>query len=246
MHTLILIAMLREARGVIDRLGLEADPGGDGLDLPSFTAGDISLRLIGIGASAEAVDQALRLELPADRAMRVLLVGFAGAMAPSLRAGQIVMADRVIDDHGQAVAFDPWPDIERLVEADQRGVLLSRSQPLLHRSEKVDAQRRFGAVAVDMESAAVARACKQRRLPLCVVRTISDTADQSLPPGVMDLADRLGRARPGAVLGYLLTRPWMALTLARLAGQQRRAAAALAEAVVKLLAATDSRAATSR
>lgn len=235
MHTMILMPMLREARGLIGRLGLEADGSRTGTGLPSFAGDDIRLRLIGIGASPEDVDRALTVDLPAGRSMRVLLGGFAGALEPSLVVGQVIIADRVIDAGGQAVTLQAWPTDGQPTDSLGRGMLLSGPQPLSDASAKRQACRQFGAQAVDMESAVVARVCAERGLRLCIVRAISDSADQSLPPGLMDLADRWGRARPGAVARYLLTGPHRLPMLARLAGQQQRAADALTEAVVKLL-----------
>ena len=91
-----------------------------------------------------------------------------------------------------------------------------------------------GALAVDMESAAIAEVCQAARVPCAAVRAISDAADTALSPQLVALLAG-GRVSPRRVLMALLRRPALAGELWRLARDTRRAARRLADALGRLL-----------
>jgi hypothetical protein len=63
-------------------------------------------------------------------------------------------------------------------------------------------------IALDMETAAIARACEDRGVPWAVVRAISDRAtDGSVDDEVFHLARQDGRPDPAAVARYLVRHP---------------------------------------
>ncbi len=66
---------------------------------------------------------------------------------------------------------------------------------------------RTGAIAVDMESAIILAVARERGLAAIVVRGVSDTADQSLPPGLARLVDAGGQTRPARAAALVLRRP---------------------------------------
>ena len=96
---------------------------------------------------------------------------------------------------------------------------------------------RFGAAAVDMESAALARLCHQRGVPFGCLRTISDDLDTPLSPHLGRLLRR-GRVSPWRLALALARHPLMAGELWRLAGATRHAARQLSTALGALLTLT--------
>jgi hypothetical protein len=93
----------------------------------------------------------------------------------------------------------------------------------------------FGAVAVDMETAHVARLCREDGVPFVSLRAVSDEMDTPLSA---DLASALTGERvslPRLALA-VVRRPALVGELRRLARQTRVAADALAQRVMSLMA----------
>ncbi len=162
--------------------------------------------------------------------------GIAGGLDPALAAGTVVLADGVL-----VPGDELFP-----AEADWRREL----QDLLHEHvptaaglmigsdivvEGIAGKRRLhedtGAVAVDMESHAVARVAMEEGLPFLVLRAISDPADGTIPPAAMAGIDAKGRSRPWVVLAQLLGRPHDLAALLRLKRDSAAAKAALRRVV---------------
>jgi len=60
----------------------------------------------------------------------------------------------------------------------KRGVVVTGDTFIMSPQKRIDLQKRLGADAVEMEGAAIAQVCYQRRIPHLVIRGISDTADE--------------------------------------------------------------------
>ncbi len=85
---------------------------------------------------------------------------------------------------------------------------------------------RTGAVAIDLESAAVARTAARHGLPFAVLRAICDPAGRTLPRAALLALDSQGRIGPLRVAAAVLSRPWEIATLIALgvdAAHARRA-----------------------
>jgi adenosylhomocysteine nucleosidase len=136
----------------------------------------------------------------------ILSSGFAGALVPSVKIGDIVVANSIVDTHGQSlmidVAFPPDPErglhIGRILTSDAIVRLVSEKQQLA---------AQLGAIAVDMESLAVAQVCRERGIRCLSVRSISDDVSNDLPPEVLTLMGPTGTTRFGAALGAIFRRP---------------------------------------
>jgi len=60
----------------------------------------------------------------------------------------------------------------------KRGVIVTGDTFIMSPQKRIDLQKRLGADAVEMEGAAIAQICYQRKIPHLVIRAISDTADE--------------------------------------------------------------------
>jgi len=172
-----------------------------------------------------------RAELAARRlvergATALVSWGVAGGLDPDLSPGTVILPDTVIGAEGQSWGVDlEWRD-RLLVRV--RGRVVTSTSMLYHATsvittadEKRAIHERFGAGAVDMESAAVARVAVANNKPWVAVRVVIDAADQGLPAEILAVAGNDGRLRVGAVLGHMLRprlwRPLIALARARAA-----------------------------
>ena len=136
--------------------------------------------------------------------------GFAGALRRG-EPGEIVLADRVLDDSLRETATDTSLT-EVLARAFQpiatihRGTVASVSEPVTSVADKVALADASGAIAVDMESAAIAEGAFRSGVPLVVVRVIVDRADRAVPAAAIAGMDGK-RTRPGRVLAALIKSP---------------------------------------
>jgi adenosylhomocysteine nucleosidase len=133
--------------------------------------------------------------------------GIAGALSPDLRSGDIVISAEVVSDHGHWRADDLF----------QNRV-----------ADKSRAWKETGALAVDLESAVVARIASEAGIPFLVARTIADTAFRELPPAALIPLSEAGTPNLARVLGSVLRRPRQIGTLIGLALETRMALLALA------------------
>jgi 4-hydroxy-3-methylbut-2-enyl diphosphate reductase len=134
----------------------------------------------------------------------VLVAGFCGALDERLAPGDVILASELIDAAGRVACPDPTV----LAGALRRGGLRVHVGALVTDARIVagDARERLratGALAVDMESAAVARALDGR--PVFVLRVVLDTARHELyrPLRLLRALRVAGRslARAGALMG---------------------------------------------
>jgi len=190
-----------------------------------------ALYLSGMGpAAARRAAQQL-----ADAGVSALSVfGVAGALGEPLRNGALFCPERVLDEEGHAYPTDAeWQT--RLQQQLSRtafpvrmnGTLLTTSAPLLTAAAKLVAHQRHGALAVDMESAAVAAVARERGLPFMALRAIVDEAQDTIPPALNGSVDAWGRARPLRLMAALCAHPLMLGDLPRLYSRMQRATQAL-------------------
>jgi adenosylhomocysteine nucleosidase len=166
----------------------------------------------GIGAETarRATEAVIALYAPGI----VYSVGFAGALQPTLKAGDIVIPRRIIDAR----------DNSSVDTGEGEGVLVtipSTAGP----KQKAQLAVSYGALAADMEAAAVARGAQARGLRFAAVKAISDEVDFALP--AMERFIRNGEFDTSGFVLFALLRPWLWPRLARLSSNSRRAAHAL-------------------
>jgi adenosylhomocysteine nucleosidase len=160
--------------------------------------------------------------------------GVAGALAADLRNGSLFCPERVLDEQGRDYAVHAaWRTrLQQQLIATPRplythGALLSVREPLLTTAAKTAARQRCQALAVDMESAAVAAVAHQRGLPFLVVRAIIDEVGDSIPAALNDSVDAWGRPRAWGLIAALCRHPAVLAELPRLYSRMQRATLAL-------------------
>jgi adenosylhomocysteine nucleosidase len=188
-------------------------------------------------ANARKGARALLERFPVER---VMVVGVAGALSPSLEPGRVLAAREVLEEGIPA----PPPDPVWLRRALRRtgaapASLLCTPDLLCTAQAKADllASLPAGAVAaVDLETAAFARAAAERGLPYLALRAVSDAAEESLPLDFNALRDATGAVDSFRVALAALRRPSLAVPLWRLRGRVEWCAENLARASGAVLA----------
>ncbi len=184
---------------------------------------------VGGGSSAGAMREAERLIR--GGAGSLVSVGLAGGLDPALRPGAILVP-RAVSVGGQVLDTDPAV-AARLGGMDRHLVLASDSV-VATAAAKRHLLETTGAVAVDMESGAVALAAGSHGLPFAVLRVICDPAETDLPPAALIALGQGGAIGLGRVIASILGRPGQLPSLMRLAADAAAARRALAERVARL------------
>lgn len=153
--------------------------------------------------------------------------GLAGGLDPNLRCGDLVLPDRVISGSSVWAADEEWRQ-RLLQDLDIVGGAIAGSSTLVATPQmKADLRRETGAVAVDMESHAVAVAAHEAGLPFVVIRVIADTYEVAVPAWVANIIGRNGKVRLIAAMAALAANPLDIPGVFGLAGQNGRAMAVL-------------------
>ena len=191
--------------------------------LSSFGDGGL-LAVGGMGCARAAI--AARKLVDAG-ASRLVSFGLAGGLDPALNAGTVVLPSAILSRAGAEFITSPdWLAQLSIAVAAQRcvaaGKLLTSSATIDAIADKAAAFRETGAVAVDMESLAIAEVAAAHRLPFVAVRVIVDTAADALPRAVA-AASRAGQLSIGRFIGGLALAPGELFAVIRLARRYRTA-----------------------
>ena len=199
--------------------GGKGSPRGEGSGVAMLSDGTL-LAVSGIGgaAAARAAER-----LIAAGASALVSWGVAGALDPQLAVGTVCLPSEVIAADGARYCTAPhWRGwLAELVAARRpvaRGRLLTRSQAIDTAAAKALAHGTTGAVAVDMESGAIAQVAAAHGLPFLAVRVIVDAAADRVP-GAVAAASRAGEVRIARLLWSLMLSP---ADIAPLVGLARR------------------------
>ena len=154
--------------------------------------GKIQVLLTGISGSKASA--AVRRRLKETPFRLVISAGFAGATQPGFRLGDLILASEVLDVRLNRIWIPPVQ-----LKSDGRfsgGRLATVERPLAAPEEKQRFGALHGAVAVDMETAAVAAAASEAGVPWMALRAVLD-------PVEIPLAIRSWQGGVGEIL-----RPW--------------------------------------
>ncbi len=186
----------------------------------SANATGVSVWVTGIGpdAARQGAERVL-----ADRPRLVVMAGFCGALRDGLAVGDVLVLTDVVDAGGGRWACE-GRGTGRLLTAGLIGdPVEKRRLGTLHAAD-----------VVDMESAAVARACAERGVPFAAVRAVSDAVDTALPPALVSLLAG-GSVSPWRAAVAIVKKPSLLGEFLRLARDTKLAAANLADAMIQFV-----------
>jgi len=156
--------------------------------------------------------------------------GIAGGLAPELEAGTVVVSGEVVFDRCRCMVEPPYrrqlTEFARSIGAVE-GPVLGAGSVLATQIEKQQAWGATGALAVDLESAIVARTAMALGIPFIVLRTIADTARRDLPPVALIPLRRDGKPDISRILAAAVRGPSQLPGMIGLAWETHKALSAL-------------------
>lgn len=165
----------------------------------------VALVLTGMGRAR--AQRGAEVLLAGHRPRWIISAGFGGALDPSLKRNDVVLAREVVNLEGRTFAIDlaipPGAEGQGL----KTGRLVTVNEIVRKASDKAELRAKTGADVVDMETSSVAALCEERGVKFLSVRAISDEAGVDLPPEILAIVGPTGGVRIGATIGALWKRP---------------------------------------
>lgn len=248
----ILVAVKQELNPILRRANAPHVIRQDHLDFYEGTLADQPVALLALGVGKECARIAAEVTIKCYRPDLIISAGFGGGLSDSLADGDIVIGTDVLDlyaDDGKDVR---WRSAQQLTQhAELAGIeskfkihsgkILTGDEMVLKSSTKERIGKATGALAVDMETSAVAAVAAVHDTEFLGVRCISDTMRESLPEEFNDFFV-VGQLQPSRIIAACARRPRLVMDLARLGYRANQAGDSLArfltEAVTRLGAAS--------
>lgn len=203
-----------------------------GLRAEAVIARKAGFSVLCAGGNPAYTEAMLAQAVGSGKASGLLSFGIAGGLAPGLVPGSLVAASAVIASDGARHPVDAiWhARLRNHLGEVAEGAVFGADAIVTTAIEKAAIHARAGALAVDLESAVVARAAARAGLPFMVIRAVADPAERGLPAaaGIALTAD--GRPDLRAIFHSVLMEPGQIGALIRLARDTRRALGALTRA----------------
>jgi adenosylhomocysteine nucleosidase len=176
---------------------------------------------IGSAAARRATEAVIRLYGP----KQVVSAGFAGALDPKRKVGDVLLP---------AVVIDAGSGSRSTVSSGTAGVALVTYGAMADREQKARLATAYGAQAVDMEAAAVAQGAEGHGVDFAACKAISDEADFSLP-ATDSFVGPEGKFQTGRFVFYIVLRPWLWSATVQLARNSGKASRTLCMALTGFL-----------
>ncbi len=174
-----------------------------------FIADEIVLAYSGAGANNARNASEL---LIAQGATRLISWGCAAALSETLKPGDMVLADSLLDAEGAQIGIDPdWHDYSKnLLSASLQihtGSLVESIRIVATSQDKKHLHAQTAAVALDMETIAIAKAALQHKLPFLAIRAIADPVEMDLPKAINHSLNSEGDIMLGKLLLFIALHP---------------------------------------
>ena len=191
---LIAAALTEELEIVLNLCSRKRKIRGLGISVWEGVRGQKSLHVLKLGAGPARAAAALERALAAVQATHILNIGYAGALDPDLKQGELVAVDQAIllsertwgGPLDELELGESWPlasSSELCSVAQTAGLPIRRGNALTSfciigaPPHKQLLFQKFRAAIVDMETAALARVAHSAAVPMSCVRAITDEAD---------------------------------------------------------------------
>jgi hopanoid-associated phosphorylase len=184
--------------------------------------------LMPVIGSGDAALLVARLQEVGEGIKAVVSFGIAGALAPLLKTGELVVAESVVTENERFACDEAWSAVLRAKLPRARRASIAGSDfiaPHLHAKKALFAAT--GGHAVDMESHIAARFAKARGLPFVALRAIADGPERALPPAALEPLKPNGKPRLVAIIKSLANDPLQLGELIQAGGEAESAFRAL-------------------
>jgi len=188
---LLVAAEAREFRGILKRFGPAAKLNREGAKFSREVMRDGDRWwLLANGPGPRCVEEVLRQKMDVSG---IVNTGFCGALDPSLNIGDVVV-------WGGAPAVSRLPFVKGEISSADRVVVTAEEKRLL--------REKTGAIAAEMEAAAVKKTADRWGVPFYCVRAVSDTANEDMPLDFNLYRDRAGRFSLPRIALAAMSRPF--------------------------------------
>jgi 5'-methylthioadenosine/S-adenosylhomocysteine nucleosidase len=149
----------------------------------------VPITLVQSGIGMKKAARAVEYLLKKFKIKAVVSFGFAGAIAPEIRVGDIAIAQKIIqiEEANELYSGDVNERLREIIDvactqANLRvvcGNIATVSMAITQKELKDKIHAVSNAIAVEMEGAGILRVCQKANIPFCSLRVISDMADES-------------------------------------------------------------------
>jgi adenosylhomocysteine nucleosidase len=228
----VLAPMVSEFKPVVHAFGLTPSPSGTDTKRHRGRVGSVEVVATTTGIGMAPAEQTTERVLADEKVDLVLVVGIAGGVGSAVDVGHVFVPGVVV--HGVTGAeYRP----RELPGVDTRGRLVSSDAFHVEADELTELEA-SGVIALDMETAAIAKVCDARGCEWSVVRSISDMAnDHPLGAAALAMARPDGSPNLGAVLRYVSTHPAKLPVMMKLGRDSQLAAKTAARTAARACAA---------
>jgi adenosylhomocysteine nucleosidase len=210
----IVAALEREVRPLV-RGWRAVQEARNGRAFKFFENSDVAVVCGGIGV--EAARRAAEAVIARYAPERIYSAGFAGALTPELKLGDVLRPARVVNaGDGTSVALEGG-----------EGVLVTFGA-VAGPEQKKNLREAYSAQAVDMEAAAVAQAAEARGVRFAAIKVISDEIDFAFP-SMERFVNATGEFSERKFAWFAALRPWLWPRVAKLQQNSAQASRVLCE-----------------
>lgn len=161
------------------------------------------------GVGQESARRATEALIAGHNPRWIISAGFAGGLVAGVTRHDLVLANEIADLNGGKLAIDvhgspATPSGSKI----HIGKLLTVESIIKSPAEKLRLGQETAALAVDMESFAVASICQAQQQKFLSVRVISDPVDEELPADIASMIElKSTGSKVGRALGNIFRRP---------------------------------------
>ena len=178
----------------------------------AFVTNNIAVAYSGAGPKNAQLAAEL---LVANGATQLISWGCAAALSTTLKPGDLILADKLIDAEcsgdAQFCVSTSWHKYTKHILSPSVTVhsgCLAESEKIVSSCEdKKQLRLKTDAIALDMESIAIAKVAGQNNLPFLSIRAIADPVDMDLPKSVNYAINNQGDIVISKLLFYLACHP---------------------------------------
>ena len=196
------------------------------LNEPVSLTDNIYIIISGIGAerAKSAAERLLKINVTA-----LISWGTATGLVNELRSGDLVLPEIIISSVEQSYLTDAqWN--KNIYECLSNTSIVVHKKPLSSANKllnsfqkKIECHRETGAIAADMESAAIAMVAAEKNLPFIAIRAVVDEINSTIPCCVMNNINAYGHVNGSRLLLELLRSPRQIASIYHLARAMNKA-----------------------
>ena len=179
-------------------------------NLPVHINNNITVMVCGMGpvAAGKAAGEMLFQKIDC-----LISWGTAGALTDEVHTGDLILPENIHTGSGETRRTDPVchcnlrEKLSASIAAVHTGTLAETRTVLENAEQKKALHRKTGAIAADMESAAIMQVAQDNRLPFIAVRTIVDESHVVIPAELTSHIDIFGTPNITGLLTEIFFRP---------------------------------------